>query len=54
MTSIKHRTAALLLAALMGAAGAFVAIAISADEAHATEDPTTSSAWEYVFWVDVY
>ena len=35
MTSIKHRTAALLLAAFMGAAGAFVATAISADEAHA-------------------
>jgi hypothetical protein len=45
MTSIKHRTAALLLAALMGAAGAFVATAISADEAHAAEN----HKWEFVW-----
>jgi hypothetical protein len=44
MTTIKHRTAALLLAALMGAAAAFGATAISADEAQARD-------WEYVFWV---
>jgi hypothetical protein len=36
MTSIKHRTAALLLAALMAAAGAYaVSATVTAHEAHA-------------------
>jgi hypothetical protein len=44
MTSIKHRTAALLLAALMAGTGAFAAsAAVAAGEAHAS--PPIEGDW---------